>query len=289
MVRPCLLHGALRLAGVAALLALPLPAVPSDPATGPAAAPLRVGGTGSAVAALERVGEALASGPGGTRLHVLPSLGSTGAARAVADGALDVGVLGRPLRPHERSLGLDERLVARTPFVFAVGPGTPVTGITTDELVGAYRSTLATWPGGKRVRPILRPASDVDSDLVRAISPEVASAWDEARTRPGAVVAVTNTECDEALAHVPGAIGPTSLLQVRSEGNRVVPLRWNGVEPSVANLADGRYPLAKPIWVVFRRSPGEGVRKLLAFLASPGGWALLERLGADPRPFPPVE
>jgi phosphate transport system substrate-binding protein len=135
----------------------------------------------------------------------------------------------------------------------------------------------------------MRPASDADSELVRAISPEVAAAVAVARDRPGMLVAVTNTECNQILERTPGAVGPTSLLQIRSEGRPLRALAWNGVEPTLANLESGRYPLGKSIWLVFREHPSAGVHRLLSFLSSPRGRELLRSLGALPVDSPPVK
>jgi phosphate transport system substrate-binding protein len=251
--------------------------------------PLRVGGTGSAVAAMARLGaEAEARDPS-IRIQVLPSLGSTGAIRAVADGAIDLAVSGRPLRAAERALGIVSREVARTPFLFAVGPRVGATSLTTDDLVAIYRGTLVTWPDGQRIRVVLRPPSDSDTGILGSISPEVSAAVDAAARRPGMLLAVTNTECDEILARSPGSVGPTSLLQLRTEPHPLRPLRWNGVEPTLENLASGRYPLAKPVHLVFREPAGDGVRRFLAFLASPAARALLREMGALPVDFPSVD
>jgi phosphate transport system substrate-binding protein len=250
---------------------------------------IRVGGTGSAVAAMGRLGSAAALQDPGIRVRVLPSLGSTGAIRAVADGALEVGVSGRTLREAERALGLASREVARTPFVFAVGPRVKASGLTTDELVAIYHGERLAWPDGQRIRPVLRPRSDADTDLLRSISPEVAAAVDAAAGRPGMLVAVTNTECNDMLARSPGSVGPSTLLQIRSESQPVRPLLWNGVEPTVENLASGRYPLVKSIHLVFRAPPGDGVRRFLAFLGSPRGQGLLRELGALPLDFSPAD
>jgi len=96
------------------------------------------------------------------------------------------------------------------------------------------------------------------------------------------LVAVTNTECNDLLARSPGSVGPTSLLQLRAEPHPLRPLSWNGVEPTLENLASGRYPLAKSLHLVYRAPAGESVRRFLAFLASPRGRALLRELGALP-------
>ncbi len=259
------------------------------PSVAVAQQPVRVGGTGSAVAAMARVGDAAAAPDPGVRVRVLPSLGSTGAIRAVSDGALDVGVSGRTLREEERAHGLASREVARTPFVFAVGPRVSAAGLTTEELVAIYLGKRVAWADGLRIRLVLRPRSDADTDLLRSISPEVAAAVEAAAARPGMLVAVTNTECNEMVARSPGAIGPTTLLQVRAEPHPVRPLLWNGVEPTVENLASGRYPLGKSIHMVYRTPASDGVRRFLAFLGSPRGRQLLRDLGALPLDFPAVD
>jgi phosphate transport system substrate-binding protein len=236
-----------------------------------------------------RIGAALEAEDPGVRLRVLPSLGSTGAIDAVAEGALDVGVSGRPLQGGEVERGLVVLQVARTPFVFAVGRGAGVSGITTDELAAIYRGEKRTWPGGQRIRLILRPATDVDTAILQGISPEVAAAVTAAQSRPGMLVAVTNTECHQILARSPGSIGPTTLAQLLTDPLPAPPLEWNGVAPTLPNLASGRYPLAKPVLLVIRSRPTPGVRRLLAFLASPRGRALLTELGALPVDFRPPE
>jgi phosphate transport system substrate-binding protein len=252
--------------------------------------PLRIAGTGTAVAALNRVGTAAQQGgAAAVRLQVLPSLGSTGAIHAVADGAIDLGVTGRPLRDAERARGLAEREVARTPFVFAVGPRVGVAVLTTDDLVAIYQGTRLTWPDGQRVRPVLRPEADSDTEILRAISPEMAAAVDAAARRPGMLLGVTNVECNEIVARSPGSIGPTTLLQIRSEPLPIRPLSWNGIEPTLENLASGRYPLVKSIRLVYRSPAPEGVRKFVAYLGSPAGRSLLRELGALPLDFSPAE
>jgi phosphate transport system substrate-binding protein len=251
--------------------------------------PLRLAGTGSAVAAMTRLGAAAEAQDPALRVRVLPSLGSTGAIRAVTEGAIDVAVSGRPLRDKERALGVVSREVARTPFLFAVGPRVGATSLTTDDLAAIYMGTLIAWPDGQRIRVVLRPPSDADTDVLRSISPEVARAVDAASRRPGMLVAVTNTECGEMLARSPGSVGPSTLLQLRSETHRLRALQWNGVDPTLENLASGRYPLRKSVHLVFRSPASESVRRFLAFLASPGAHGLLREMGALPIDFPPVD
>jgi phosphate transport system substrate-binding protein len=249
---------------------------------------VRVGGTGAAVAAMERLGEAYRKAHGATRFQVLPSIGSTGAVKAVAEGAVDVAVSGRALTPGEAGLSVVAFEFARTPFAFAVNPRTEVSNVTSEEMVRIYRGELTRWPNGERVRLVLRPGSDADTQVLRSISPEMSLAVGVAQARPGMLMAVTNNECNEMVERTPGAIGPTSLLQVLAETHALRLLAWNGVRPDLEALASGRYPLVKPLFLVIRRSPPPAVSRFVGFLASPAGREILASLGAQAVPFPPV-
>lgn len=249
---------------------------------------LRLSGTGTALGTLRRLAGAFERANPGQRLHVLPSVGSSGAIAAVAGGAIDVAISGRHLEPSEEALGLTELAYARTPFLFAVGPRTGVSGITTGEIVRIYRGELSTWPSGERVRLVLRPRTDVDDAILRSLSPEMPAAVDAALAREGMLLALTNDECDDILARTPGSIGPTSLTQLRSDDAPLVPLALNGVAPTVPNLASGAYPIAKTLFAVVRRSPSPAVRRFLEFLASPEARKILEQTGNLPlSPAPP--
>ncbi len=250
---------------------------------------LLVSGTGTALGTLGLLSAAFESANPGHRIQVLPSVGSSGAVAAVTKGALDVAISGRPLTPSETAAGLTATPYARTPFVFAVGPRTGVSGITTGELVRIYRGELTTWPSGERVRLVLRPRSDADDAILRAISPEMPAALDSAHAREGMIMALTNQECDDLLASTPGSIGPTSLTQILTEDAPIAALTWNGVAPTVPNLASGAYPLAKTLAAIVRAPPSPRVRRFLAFLASPGARKILEQTGNLPLPVRPPE
>lgn len=250
---------------------------------------LRLSGTGSALATLRRMSGPFERANPGHRLHVFASVGSTGAIAAVANGALEIGISGRPLEPAEEALGLTGIPYARTPFLFAAGPRSGASGTTAGEIVRIYRGEATTWPNGERIRVVIRPRTDVDTSLLRAISPEMSKAVDASYAREGQLVAVTNQECDEILSRTPGSIGPTTLTEILTEGSSAVPLTWNGVAPTVPNLASGAYPLAKTLIAVTRVPHSPAVRRFLAFLASPEARSILEQTGNLPLKMPPLE
>lgn len=250
---------------------------------------LRVSGTGTALGTFRLLAAAFEKASPGDRVQILASVGSSGAIRAVADGALDLGLSGREPRPEERKLGILALAYARTPFVFAAGPRAGVTGITAADAVRIYRGELVRWPNGERVRLVLRPRSDADTAIVSAISEQMRAAVDAALGREGLIVAATNQDCNDVLGRTPGSFGPTSLTQILTEKRPVTALAWNGVAPTVANLASGAYPLGKTLLVVVRSSPPPRVKRFLAFLSSAEARRIIERTGNLPVPLPAVE
>lgn len=256
------------------------------------AAPARAGdvvkvtGTGSALGAVLRLASAYERAHPGARIQVLPSLGTSGAIQAVAGRAIDVGISGRALRPEELGRGLEAVPLARTPFVLAVGPRAGASAVGIAELVRIYRGEVRTWPGGERIRPVLRPASDADSAFLRALSPELAAAYDAALARPGMLVAATNQDSDALAARTPGSLGVTTLAQLTTEPSGLVPLAWEGVAPTLVNLAEGRYPLWKPFFAVLAAEATPAARAFVAFAGSAEGRRLLADAGCLPPPFP---
>src|SRR5512133_3402918 len=251
--------------------------------------PLRVSGTGTALGTMRRLAAAFESANPGSRIRILTSVGSGGAFKAVAKGALDLGLAARPLSAEEYALGLVSFPFARTPFLFAVGPRAGVTELTAADAVRIYGGELQTWPSGERIRLVLRPRTDADSAILAAISPELAAAAERAQAREGMLIALTNQESNAILVRTPGALGLSSLAQVVTEGLAVTPLSWNGVAPTVPNLLSGAYPLQKTLYIVIKAPASPAALRFFQFLASPQARLILEQCGNVALPVPPIE
>ncbi|MDA8099895.1 MAG: substrate-binding domain-containing protein [Nitrospiraceae bacterium] len=247
---------------------------------------ITLSGTGTGLGTMKRMIAAFEAATPGIKVRMLPSVGSTGAIKAVDKGALDIGLNGRPLKPEERALNIRVIDYARTPFVFAVNQGVGETNITPDEAVRIYRGEFTAWKSGERVRLVLRPAHEADTLIARAISPELDAAMAVALGREGMMMAATNQECHDMVAHTPGGIGLSSLTQIMTEEHRVKPLSWNGVAPTVGNLKNGTYPLVKILSLISKPDPKPPVRAFLRFIGSPLGRKILESTGNLPIPLP---
>ncbi len=265
--------------------ALALPGALAWPACAGAADEIKIGGTGSALGPMQLLAEAYGNFDRGTKVIVLPSLGSSGGIKAVLAGAIDIGVSSRQLRDKERSRGAIALEYARTPFVFATAAATKATGINLSDLADIYRGKIRSWPDGTRIWLVMRPKDDSDSALIDAISPEVRAAVAEARERPGLLIAVTDQECAMALEKHAGSFGPSTLAVILSEKRKLRALQLNGIEPSAGALAAGIYPYYKSLYIVTTSKTSDAARKFIAFAQSQAAREILARTGHAVPPF----
>ena len=208
-----------------------------------------------------------------TQVTVVPGLGSSGGIKAVAAAALDIGLSGRPLKPAEHAQNLVERELARTPLVLASTRSHA--GFTLGDIARIFDGTLRIWPDGSPLRPILRPVTDAETALLQAWSPEIQRALSMAHARPGVHTAITDQDSADAIERIPGAIGTSTLALILSEQRPIKALPLQGVTPSVAALARGKYPYYKPLYLVTLPSPSETARAFIAFTRSKQGAKIL--------------
>jgi phosphate transport system substrate-binding protein len=240
---------------------------------------IRIGGTGGALAAMELLGQQFAKSNPDVTVTVLSSLGSSGGIKALLKGAVEVAVSARALEDKERAQGAQEIEYAKTPFVFAVGSGTRATNVSTQELAEILSGKRDKWEDGTKIRLILRPKGDSDSELIGSISPAIREALTQAESKPGMLFAVTDQDSAENVEKVTGAFGSTTLGQIISEKRAIKALMLNGVEASPKSLRDGTYTLHKRLFMVLPANPAPAAQRFVAFVQSPKGQELLGHTG----------
>lgn len=240
---------------------------------------IKIGGTGAALATMQLLADAYRKTHPEAKITVLPSLGSGGGIKAVLAGAIQIAVSSRALEPSETSRGASAFEYARTPFVFAVPLKTKVEAIAAKDLVDIYSGARDRWPDGTRIRLVLRPVGDVNSDMVKSISPEMMQAHSLAEKRPGMLFAVTDQEAAESIEKIPGGFGPSTLAQIVTEKRALKPLRFNGIEPSAKTIADGSYPYYRPFLIVTGPKTPASAQQFVAFVRSAAGREILARTG----------
>lgn len=248
--------------------------------TGGAAAEVtKIGGSGAALGTIQLLADAFALQNPDFRATTVPSLGSAGSIKALVGRAIDIAVISRPMKVDERALGITEFEYARTPFVFAVSARSKVTAITLRQLADIYAGKIVSWPDGSPIRVVLRPASDIDTEIVKSISPEVGLALSIAEKRRGVAVSLTDFDAANDIERITGAIGPSSLGLIISEKRALRALKIDGVEPTSPNIASGAYPYQKRLFLVTSTKRPAAAQRFIKFIQSPAGRKILEQTG----------
>jgi phosphate transport system substrate-binding protein len=234
-----------------------------------AAETLRVGGTGTAAGIVQQVGTEFTAGSG-IKIGFIPSLGSSGAIRALADGKLDIAVAARPLKADESAAGLREAAVLQTPYVLVTSHQSP-NGLKTADLPKVFSEQKPIWGDGTPMRIILRPRTETDSALLASLSPGMDKAIEALRQHPEVPIAATDQDNASLAERTPGSLTGTTLAQIKTEHRdlRVVP--FGDLKPSLAALESGDFPFAKKLYFVVRTNAAPGVQRFMDFLRSPQG------------------
>ncbi len=241
---------------------------------------LRTGGTGAALVTLRLLGAAFAKTEPDIVIEVVEGLGSSGAMAAVAAGALDFCVSGRPPGDaDDRSLRAS--ILARSPIGFVSSHPSPG-DIRVADLSDLFGSATSVWPDGKPVRVVLRPKNDSDSSLLASTFPEMSAAIEKVRARPEVPVAATDQDNARLAQALPDSLAFMTLMQLQTEKLRLRFLTIDGVAPTLANFQSGKYPYGKILHLVVssRNSPARD--RFLAFVRSPVGEAVLRENGSLP-------
>lgn len=240
---------------------------------------VKVGGTGSAVGLLGRLGERFAAKYPGNSLEVVPGLGSTGGIAATIDGALDLSISSRPLKPDEAAKGLTSVPLLDTPFMF-VTSHPKMQNLTRAELVAIYDGALKAWPDGAEIKPVLRPKSDAATPFLTQNIEGMQTAMDKLRRRPDVPVAATDQDNIDTAEKVPHSLAGATLVQVLTEQPRLRHVSLDGVEASVETMNSGAYGLKMRLHIVAPAKPTASAQQFLSFLRSTEADQIIRESGA---------
>jgi phosphate transport system substrate-binding protein len=247
-----------------------------------AAETLQIAGTGSAIGTMKMLASAFEKKNPGVKVQVLPSVGSSGAIKAVVKGAIDIGLISRSLKEEESGLGLSVTEYAKTPFILVAKETVPISGLSSGALAKIFRNEMQTWPNGERIRLIMRPATETDTLLAKSISREMSWAVEDALSRQGMLIALTDQDSIQMLEKTPGALGFSTLTQVIAEKRRLKILALDGKSPVVKSRINISYPFFKTLSLVTKSESSPTVRRFIDFVLSARGRHILADSGNLP-------
>jgi len=240
---------------------------------------IRIGGTGTDLAAMKLLGQAFQKENPDIAITVYPSLGSSGGIKALLGGDLDIAVSSQDLKAAEQSHGLVAVEYGRTPFVFVTDKKNTVSQITLKQAIDIYSGQATVWPDETPIRLILRPAGEESTKILQTMSEEMRRAVQKSYTRNGLNTAINDQENADLLERLPGSFGASALCQLISEKRVLNVLSLNGVKPTLKTLADGNYPYSMDLSLVTGPRSSPPARQFVDFVFSPAGQSILIKTG----------
>ncbi len=227
---------------------------------------LWVAGSGSNVPLMQQI---LHEDPSLAHVTLGESIGTSGAVRALRDGAIDLGMASRELSAQELGQELVQTPWATTSLAFVAHPEVRVQRVKPSLLVDMMRGTVSHWSTGEPVVLLVREEGDSGERLLKQHLPQVAQAMAEARDTGRALVLHTDQAMEEALLTIPGAVGTLDLGLARLHGQELRPLSLK---------SDGDlYLIEKTLFLIRRKDAPESVLALAEKLCTPEVGVLMQR------------
>lgn len=220
------------------------------------------------------------AGREGVTIEIAAEGSATGIA-SVIDGAADIGMLSRKLRPGEiaaaEARGLDLELieVARDALVVVVNKANPMTELSLRELTAIFTGEVENWAALSDLPlPISAYTRNTSSGTYVAFQQLALKSRDYSNR-------IQKMAGNEQIAHEvagnAGAIGYVALASAQRPGIRALAIE--GLPPGEEN-----YPLARPLYFLVNRSAPTSTlaERFIDHTLGPGGQALVTKINFLP-------
>jgi len=219
--------------------------------------------------------------PDGGEVALGGGLGGRARIEGLASGSIDIALASHGLEfPDLARRGMTAHRIAVTPVVFAVHADVPVRNLKARDLCDIYEGKVTHWSsfGGPKlqIRAFLRPESEVDTEIVRALIPCMKGLL----VARSVSLAETTGEMRQALQETSGAIGLTTLTVVRQSIVALRSVSIDGIAPTPENVTKGTYNLVRPAYFVTMTATPAHVKAFMDFVRSERGAAIILENGA---------
>jgi len=206
--------------------------------------------------------------------------GSSVGVTSAADGTADIGMASRELKDSEKTDNPDlvVTVIAKDGIALIVHPDNNVTGLTKDQVASIYKGEITNWKdvGGPDAAIVLVGRDSASGtrasfeELLKIEGGDLSTAMLEQQSNGGVYEYVKGN---------PNAIGYVGLGYVK-EGVKGVPI--NGVQPTIANVQGGTYPISRSLNMITMGAPDGLAKEFLDFLLSTEGQKIVEENGFVP-------
>ncbi|MFI3231317.1 MAG: phosphate ABC transporter substrate-binding protein [bacterium] len=202
--------------------------------------------------------------------------GSSAGIESLSTGMADIGNASRALKNEELAVGIIENIVAMDGIAIIVDPANEIDSLTMDELVDIYEGNITNWSelGGVDMGIVVigRESGSGTRSAFEEILGISNPAYAQEIDSTGAVVGKVET--------TPATIGYVSLDVLEDSSAKTLALE--GVQPSIANIKNNSYSLARPFVMATNGEINEqtpAVQEFFEFIDSSEGQEIIELVG----------
>ena len=209
--------------------------------------------------------------------------GSSVGIQSVGEGIAEIGMASRDLKDEEKSRypNLNPIVIAKDAITIIVHPDNPITTLTLEQIRGIYNGTYTNW----------KEVGGPDQEIV-VINRDSASGtreffWEHVMHKDDFVATAieknSNGAVKQTVTQTPNAIGYVGLGYLDSSV-KAIKIKMNGaeIEPTVANVLNGKYPIARSLYMITNGEPKGLVKDFIAFVLSEEGQRIVEEEGFVP-------
>lgn len=265
---------ALLLAGAAAVTAAKKPFV-------------QIKGSDTMVNLAQAWAEAYMKARGGEFVAVTGGGSGTGL-KALSDGTCAIALSSRDISPKEieaakkKGVVPHEIKVALDGLAVVVHPGNSVTQLTMDQLADIFSGKIVNWKevGGKDETIVLL-SRETNSGTHMYFKEHVLHRNDphnKTEFAPKALMLPSSQAIADEVAQNPSAIGYYGMGYISGKQKALRLAKAAGaeaVEPTIANVTAGHYPISRPLLLFTNGEPKDSVKAFIDFVLSPEGQAIV--------------
>jgi len=238
----------------------------------------------------QRWAESYMAAHAGQIIQVTGGGSGTGIA-ALINGTTDICQSSRPMKDDEKQqltakFGQPpfEQVVARDGLTIYVSEQCPVNELTLEQVRGVYQGTIRDWKDlGGPAAPIIAYSRENNSGTYAYFKEHVLDGGDfaaDVQTLPGTAAVVNAVTQDARGIGYGGDAYAKGVKMIALKRDAATP----GITPSEASIADGSYPLARPLYFYTRTTPTGDAKAFIDYCLSPEGQRVVLDVGYFPIP-----
>ena len=211
--------------------------------------------------------------------------GSGNGAKSLINNMCQIAMLSRPLKITEVKAAVERdiepvaHVIAYDAVVLIAHPSNPVKNLTLDQARGLFNGTITNWKdvGGADMRVALI-SRDTNSGTFETFAEKVMRGENVVAA---AETAGSNGAVRQRVQATPGAVGYVGIGYIDRSTKA---LAIETVTPSPETVANGRYPLSRPLFLYTNGYPdlGSDLHRLVTFHLTKRGQSIIEAVGFVP-------